>query len=64
MPTIREARLPDDKPVLLGFIVALQHFEAAFESNRRIDSTFAEEYLTVLLKDAAEETGVAVRVGG
>jgi GNAT superfamily N-acetyltransferase len=50
MITIRQARLPDDKPALLGFIMALQRYEVAFEPNRRLDDACAEEYFAVLLK--------------
>jgi GNAT superfamily N-acetyltransferase len=54
MTVIRPARLPDDKPVLLGFIEGLQRYEAAFESNRRLDPAFAEDYFAELVKDCAE----------
>jgi GNAT superfamily N-acetyltransferase len=51
MITIRQARLPDDKPVLIGFIKALQEYEVAFEKNRRLDGNYAEEHFAMLLKD-------------
>lgn len=51
MITIRQARLPDDKPAFLGFIMALQRYEVAFEPNRRLDDACAEEYLAILLKE-------------
>ncbi len=56
MVTIRPARLPDDKPALLGFIDGLQRYEAAFESDRRLDAAYAEDQLAELLKKA--ETGI------
>jgi len=52
MVVIREARLPEDKPALLGFIEALQRYEAEFESDRRLDPAYAEDQLAALLKDA------------
>ena len=51
---IREARFPDDRPVALAFIEALQRFERAFEPNRRLDDSYAVEHLEALLADAAE----------
>lgn len=49
---IREARFPDDKPVALRFLMALQQYEKDFEPNRRIDDSVAEEYFGVLLRKA------------
>jgi GNAT superfamily N-acetyltransferase len=54
MIAIRTARLPQDKPALLGFIAALQHYEAAFEENRRLDARFAEDHFAAVLEDAAK----------
>jgi GNAT superfamily N-acetyltransferase len=51
---IREARLPDDEPAILGFIEALQRYEAAFETNRRLDARFVEDHYDTVLKDAAK----------
>ena len=56
MIAIREARLPDDKPALLRFIDGLQRYEAEFESDRRLDSAYAEDQFAALLKRA--ENGV------
>jgi len=47
--TIREARLPNDKPVILDFIMALQRYESFLEPNHLIDRALAEEYFTYLL---------------
>ena len=48
--TIREARLPNDKPVILDFIIALQRFESFLEPNHLIDHAMAEEYFAYLLE--------------
>jgi GNAT superfamily N-acetyltransferase len=48
--TVREARLPADKPVILQFIMALQRYETSLEPNRRHDLGMAEEYFAVLLE--------------
>ena len=42
--TIRAVRLPDDEPAIFSFIWGLQHFENAFEPNRRLDPGFAAEH--------------------
>lgn len=52
MVTIRAARLPDDKPVLIGFIDGLQRYEAEFESDRRLDAAYAEDQFAHLMKKA------------
>jgi GNAT superfamily N-acetyltransferase len=52
MCTVRKARLPDDKPVILEFIMALQRYESFMEPNRRYDRAMAEEYCAVLLDRA------------
>lgn len=54
---IREARLPADKPDILDFIVGLQHYEHALESNRRIDAQFAEEHYTSLVPQLLAHRG-------
>ncbi len=51
MITVRPASLPDDKPVLLDFIVELQRFEAEFESDRRLDAAYAEDQFADLMKN-------------
>jgi GNAT superfamily N-acetyltransferase len=48
--TIRKARLPDDKPLILDFIVALQRYESSLEPNHLIDHVKAEEYFDWLLE--------------
>lgn len=53
MIAIRQARLPDDRPAFIAFIKGLQEYEGTFEKNRRLDDTYAEESLAVLL-DAAK----------
>ena len=50
MITVRPARLPDDKPVILRFIEALQRFEAEFESDRRRDAAYPEDQFAALKK--------------
>ena len=55
--TIRDARLPDDKPALVSFIDGLQHYEYRFEPNRRIDAQAGEDYFAVLLDRMAEHQG-------
>jgi GNAT superfamily N-acetyltransferase len=52
MCTVRKARLPDDKPVILEFIMALQRYESFMEPNRRYDRAMAEEHFAVLLERA------------
>jgi len=47
--TIRKARLPDDKPAIVEFIMALQRYESSLESNRLFDLSMAEAYYTALL---------------
>jgi GNAT superfamily N-acetyltransferase len=49
---IREARLPNDKPVILEFIMALQRYESFIEPNRRYDMEMAEEYFATLVERA------------
>ncbi len=53
MMTVRPARLPDDKPAILRFIDGLQRFEAAFESDRRLDPTYPEDQYAALVKQTA-----------
>lgn len=48
--SIREACRPDDEPLMIRFIDALQRFEHAFEPNRRIDPRAGADYLPELLK--------------
>ena len=55
--TIRDARLPGDKPALVSFIDGLQHYEHKFERNRRIDAEAGEDYFGVLLQRVAEHEG-------
>lgn len=50
MCTIREARLSNDKPSILDFIVALQRYESSLEPNHLIDHALAEEYFAYLLE--------------
>ncbi|HEY8696101.1 MAG TPA: GNAT family N-acetyltransferase [Rhizomicrobium sp.] len=55
--TIREARLPDDKPACLSFIAGLQRYEHRFEPDRRIDAAVAADYFAVLTKRVTEQQG-------
>ena len=54
---VRNARLPDDKPAILGFIMDLQRFELAIEANRRVDDDVAEEYYASLAERAVKRNG-------
>jgi GNAT superfamily N-acetyltransferase len=54
---IRDARLPDDKPAILRFIVGLQQFEKKMEPDRRTDPSVAEEFYEVLLRRLKERDG-------
>ena len=54
---IRDLHLPDDRAACISFIDGLQKYEHAFEPNRRIDATVAEEYFTLLMKRVAENEG-------
>ena len=54
---IRAARLPEDKPALLGFIMGLQLFENAIEPDRRIDASVAEEFYAVITDRIARKNG-------
>jgi len=51
---IREARLENDKPVILDFIIALQRYESFLEPNHLIDHSLAEEYFAYLLECTAK----------
>jgi GNAT superfamily N-acetyltransferase len=48
--SVREARLPADKPAILEFIMALQRYESFLEPNRRYDLAMAEEYFDTLVE--------------
>ena len=54
---VRDAELPRDKPALLRFIAGLNEFERQFESNRRLDAAFPEEFLAQLIDRAATKQG-------
>ncbi|HUO93234.1 MAG TPA: GNAT family N-acetyltransferase [Rhizomicrobium sp.] len=54
---IREARLPDDRNALLGFILGSQHFEHEFEPDRRLDAPVAEEYFAQLSAEVSRRNG-------
>jgi ribosomal protein S18 acetylase RimI-like enzyme len=54
---IRVARLPDDKPAILGFIMGLQRFEKAIEPDRRIDPAVADEFYAVITERVARRNG-------
>jgi GNAT superfamily N-acetyltransferase len=53
---IRDARLPEDVPVIHEFILDLQRFEHALETNRRLDTPVAADYFTAL-ETKVQETG-------
>jgi GNAT superfamily N-acetyltransferase len=54
---IRDARLPNDKPAILGFIMGLQRFENAIEPDRRVDSSVAEEFYAVIIERITKKHG-------
>ena len=54
---IREASLPQDIPAIHEFILDLQRFEHALESNRRLDAPVAADYLSALEKKVHETGG-------
>lgn len=54
---IRDARLPQDEPAILGFIEGLQDYEARFEPDRRRDPNFAAEHWRELQHRCAEKHG-------
>ena len=64
MVTIREARLPDDKRVLLGFIEGLQRYEAEFEPDRRLDAAYAEDQFAWLMRTAGKGAIFLAEIGG
>lgn len=54
---IRAARLPEDKPAILGFIMGLQRFERAIEPDRRVDPTVADEFYPLIVERVARRNG-------
>jgi len=56
MITVRPARLPDDKPVLLRFIEELQRYEAGFEPDRHLYPAYAEDQFAALSKQTENGT--------
>jgi GNAT superfamily N-acetyltransferase len=54
---IRDAKLPQEVPQLLEFIMGLQRFESAFEPNRRLDPPVAAEYFALLEADVCSKGG-------
>ncbi|MDE2185027.1 MAG: GNAT family N-acetyltransferase [Alphaproteobacteria bacterium] len=62
--SIREARLPADKPVILDFILGLQRFEAAFEPNRRLDDAYVEDQFAALAAKFARGKIFIAEAGG
>jgi GNAT superfamily N-acetyltransferase len=65
--SIRTARLPDDKPAILGFIMGLQYFEKAIEPDRRIDDAVAEEFYADIVDRVVKKNGrilIAERTDG
>jgi GNAT superfamily N-acetyltransferase len=55
--SIRDATLPQDREAFLSFILGSQHFEHAFEPDRRLDPKVAEDHLVGLLADVATRNG-------
>jgi len=54
---IREADLARDRTAFLAFIMGSQHYEYAFEPNRRLDPPVAEEHLARMLSLLGERGG-------
>jgi len=54
---IRAARLPEDKPAILGFIMGIQRFEKALEADRRIDPDVAEDTYASIIERVAKNNG-------
>jgi GNAT superfamily N-acetyltransferase len=54
---VRFARLPEDKPVLLRFVMGMQRFEHAIEPDRRTDPAVAEEFYAVITDRIAKKNG-------
>jgi len=54
---IRAARLPEDKPAILRFILGMQHFEKAIEPDRRIDPAVEEESYAAITERVAKRNG-------
>ena len=54
---IREARLPQDEPAILSFIIGLQDYEAGFESDRRRDPDFSADHWRDVQHRCAEKYG-------
>ena len=57
---IREARLPDDEPAILSFILGLQEYENAFEPNRRLDPAFAPQHWADVRAKAASRGAILI----
>lgn len=65
--SVRPARLPGDEAAIHRFVLALQHHEAGFESNRRLDDAYLADHWAVVQARAqngiilvAEENGAAI----
>jgi GNAT superfamily N-acetyltransferase len=54
---IRDARLPEERPALLDFILGLQYFESTFEPDRRLDASVSTEYFDKIEKDVLKGHG-------
>jgi GNAT superfamily N-acetyltransferase len=54
---IRPARLPDDKPAILNFLMGIQLFEKPLEPDRRIDSIVAEDSYAAITERVAKKDG-------
>jgi GNAT superfamily N-acetyltransferase len=54
---IRDAKLPDERPRLLEFIMGSQAFEHAIEPDRRLDARVADDYYAELVPRALKRNG-------
>jgi len=54
---VREGIFPQDDHTALRFIEALQRHEFVFEKDRRMDDSYAAEFLAVQKKHVAEKNG-------
>ena len=54
---VRAARLPEDKPAILGFFTGIQNFEKTIEADRRIDPDVAEDSYAAMIERVATKNG-------
>jgi GNAT superfamily N-acetyltransferase len=57
---VREARLPEDESAILSFMQGLQEYEAAFESDRRLDPEWAQAHWCVVQDRYVRQHGIVL----